>query len=285
MKLSFVSVLGALVVAHLSPVHALDCGKASSPVDKLICATPELRMADGAMSTAYFKLLHDTTDPDFHEGLIRSQRRWLKVRSYGPDRFGQAENDKTDDREVLLDMTRHRLSFLRSAEPIRTMEQQREIISKDGGGAFAGYKTYCVLQPPPYGSWDYECWGEAHRQHRDRVCSSVKEWASGHMTEYRRVSTLKAGELKFVVTCSIGDASASERCPELDDDAETKATAHWNADPEPSAILPASHAGDLWKYDPDIEPDVINQPWMHDCLFAPIYPPPEVSRPNSTAKK
>jgi hypothetical protein len=53
------------------------------------------------------------------------------VRSYGPDRFGQAEGDKTDDREILLIMSRERLTFLRTAEPIRTMEQEREIISKD----------------------------------------------------------------------------------------------------------------------------------------------------------
>jgi hypothetical protein len=41
-------------------------------------------------------------------------------------------------------------------------------------------------------------------------------------------------------------------------------------------------AGDLWKYDPDISPNAIDQRWMRDCLFAPTYPPPqEVSRPSS----
>jgi uncharacterized protein YecT (DUF1311 family) len=285
MKLTFLLPLGALLLACSSPVHALDCQKASSKVEKLFCSTPELKKADEAMSAAYFKLLRETTDPEFHAALILSQRRWLKVRSYGPDRFGQAEGDKTDDREILLIMSRERLTFLRTAEPIRTMEQEREIISKDSGGTFAGYKTYCVLQPPPYGHWTYECWGDAHRQHNDRVCSSVKEWASGHMTEHRRVGILKGGELKLVATCSTGYASQGEECPDRDDHAKTNATFHWNTNPDPAAQVPTSHADDLWKYDPDIEPDVINQQWMHDCLFAPIYPPPEVSRPNSPAEK
>ena len=103
------SALGALAVANPSPVHALDCRKASLPVEKLICATPELKQADDAMSAAYLKLLRTTADPDFHEGLIRSQRRWVEERSHGVDRFGAAAGfDRIDDREVLMDMTRDR---------------------------------------------------------------------------------------------------------------------------------------------------------------------------------
>lgn len=96
LKLTLPLVIGVLVIAHISSVSALDCGKASQPIEKLFCATPELKKADAAMSAAYLKLLHDTTDPDFHEALVRSQRRWLEVRSRGVDRFGTAENDKTD---------------------------------------------------------------------------------------------------------------------------------------------------------------------------------------------
>jgi uncharacterized protein YecT (DUF1311 family) len=134
MKPSVVWALGALIVAHASAVQALDCGKASLPVEKLFCATPELRQADEAMSAAYFKLLRETADPDFHEALIRSQRRWLEVRSHGVDRFGAAERDHTDDRKVLLTMTADRLSFLQTAAPVRAMEQQRKTALQDGGG-------------------------------------------------------------------------------------------------------------------------------------------------------
>jgi uncharacterized protein YecT (DUF1311 family) len=285
MKPSFLSALlgavCALVLVNLSPVHALDCAKASSPVDKLICATPDLKMADEEMGAAFFKLLRDTTDPAFHEALIQSQRRWLKVRESGPDRFGQAEDDKTDDRVVLLGMTRDRLTFLRTGAAIRVMEQERTIMSKDNGGPFAGFRTFCVLQPPPYGGWNYACWGEAHRQHNGRICSAVSEWASGHMSEYRVVSVLKNGEPRLVATCSTDEASTSDPCPEPDNDAAAKAVGRWSTNPELPRFLTVPHTDGLWTYDPDIEPDQLSQEWMRDCLFAPAYPLPELSRPDS----
>src|SRR5262249_43800131 len=166
MKPSVLLALAALAVAIPSAVHALDCRKASLPVEKLICGTPELKKADEAMSAAYFKLLRKTVDPGFHEALIRSQRRWVKIRLEGVDRFGAAENfdDGKDDREVLLEMTRDRLRRLESAEPIGAMEQQRKLAAQDSGGPFAGYQSDCFFEPPPYGSWGYICLGGAYRQ-------------------------------------------------------------------------------------------------------------------------
>jgi uncharacterized protein YecT (DUF1311 family) len=278
-KLTFLVSLSVLLLADSSHVYALDCTKTSSPVEKLICSTPQLKKTDEAMSAAYFKLLRETTDPDFHEALIRSQRRWLEVRSHGPDRFGQAEGDTTDDREILLKMTRERLTSLQTAEPIHMLELQRKIVFNDGDGTFAGYRTYCVLQPPPYGNWNYECWGDTLRQHNDRICSSSMEWASGHMTEYRAVSVLKDGEPKVVATCSTGYATT--KCPDPNADVWTKLDAHWNSTPNPSEALPTSRMADLWKFDPDIDPGETDQAWMHDCLFSSTYPPPEVSRPSS----
>lgn len=281
MKYSSLLPLFALVVLPIS-AHALDCTKATSKVDRLICATPELKKADEAMSAAYFKLLQETTDPEFHEALIASQRRWLKVRSLGPDRFGAAEDDKTDDRDVLTKMTHDRLAFLHTAEPIRVMEQERNIMSKDSGGKFAGFRTVCVLQPPPYGAWAYECWGDTVRQHNDRVCSSAMGWMSGHMTEYRTVSVLKGGEPKIVATCAAGyDETSWARCPEPNVHVSTEKDAHWNTtpdqSPDPAQALPAV---DLWKFDPDIDdPSASDQLWMHVCLFTATYPPSEASWP------
>ncbi|WP_027553904.1 lysozyme inhibitor LprI family protein [Bradyrhizobium sp. Cp5.3] len=280
MKFPFLASLWALVLVHPSPLYALDCTKASSPGEKLFCATPKLKKADEAMSAAYFKLLRETTDPEFHDALIRSQRRWLEVREHGPDRFGQAKRDTTDDREILFTATYDRMIFLQSGDPILNMEQQRKLRLKDSGGAFAGYKTSCVLQPPPYGSWNYECWGEALRQQNERICSSVVEWASGYMTEHRAVSVLKDGKPTFVATCSTGHASTSEQCPLPDGDVWNKLDGRWNTNPAASDNLPAWDAGDLWKYDPDISLNATDQRWMQDCLFAPTYPPsPETSRP------
>jgi uncharacterized protein YecT (DUF1311 family) len=286
MKLSVTLALGALIVAHAYPVRALDCGKASLPLEKLFCATPELKKADEAMSLAYFKLLRETADPDFHELLIRSQRRWLEVRSHGVDRFGAAEGDETDDRKLLLNMTRDRLTFLQTAAPIHAMERQRKITNQDSGGSFVGYETSsCFFPPPPYGNWGYICLGAVHRQHNDRICSVATEWASGRTSEYRLLSVLKNGEPKPVAACDTGYGATSGQCPEPDDDAETKAVAHWTTNPESSDELPTPHASGLWKYDPDIDPAISDQPWMRDCLFASTYPPPELSRPDPAPKK
>jgi len=75
-----------------------------------------------------------------------------------------------------------------------------------------------------------------------------------------------------MASCSTGYAEMSEQCPEPDDDAETKAVAHWNTNPEPSNELPTPHASGLWKYDPDIDPRITDQPWMRACLFGSTYP-------------
>lgn len=108
MKFTVVASLGLFVLFQSSAAFALDCTKASSPVDKLICATPSLKQADEAMGQAYFKLLRETDNPDYHEALIRSQRRWLKARADSPDRFEQDDNGKTDGRKALLQITNAR---------------------------------------------------------------------------------------------------------------------------------------------------------------------------------
>jgi uncharacterized protein YecT (DUF1311 family) len=278
MKTYFLLVFGFFSVASSSPAHALDCKKVSTSVEKLICGNQELKRVDEAMSAAYFKLLRETTDPDFHEYLIRSQRRWVQVRSQGPESFGAADNDKTDDRQVLLKITRDRLDSLRSGELIRKMEQQRDTASKENGGPFAGYATGCISYPPPYSNWGYDCAGTWQRQNHDRICGAHTSWASGHTTEYRLVSALITGEPKLVARCSTGYETTNERCPDSLDDAETKAVAHWNTNPQPDRSLPTARRDNLWKYDPDIELDEPDPKWMRDCLFAPNFPPAELNR-------
>ena len=54
-------------------VDRIDLAKASGPIEKMLCSTAELKKADDDMSAAYFKLLRETKDPDFHAALIRSQ--------------------------------------------------------------------------------------------------------------------------------------------------------------------------------------------------------------------
>ncbi|CCD84132.1 conserved protein of unknown function [Bradyrhizobium sp. ORS 285] len=270
------------------PAQALDCAKAQQPVDKIICATPELRKADEAMSAAYFKLLRETTDPEFHEALIRSQRRWLKTRSGGVDRFGAAENDseaQLSDARILLDLTRGRAYQLQSGAFTRALERQRQIVAKDSGGAFAGYDpASCFFSPPPYGNWNYTCLSSMYRQHQDRICSVSLEWASGHISETRSLDVVKDGLASPKASCAIRDFAGDDKCPEPDDDADTKDIAHWTIASPGAASVPAPTPERRWKYDPDADARLDNQPWMQDCLFAPVFPPPGQTRPAPGAK-
>ncbi|MHC2624681.1 uncharacterized protein YecT (DUF1311 family) [Bradyrhizobium huanghuaihaiense] len=270
--------LVACAVISSSPVLALDCAKASHEAEKIICSFPEAKKVDEAMSAAYFALLRRTTDPEFHEALIRSQRRWIEARSRGVPRIDGQEDEETDDRKVLLKITRDRLDFLKGSRPIHTMEQQRKVASKESGGPFAGYEGPCDFMPPRFGHWEYACWIATHRQHKDRVCSVGAEWASGHTTERRLVSIVASGELKPAASCYTG--YAGHTCPDTENNANMAAAAHWNTNPKISfGDLGPSRAGSLWKYDPD-GPAGYDEPWMQDCLFAPNYPPADVSRPD-----
>jgi uncharacterized protein YecT (DUF1311 family) len=283
MKLASLLVAPVLVVAAFCPAYALDCGNASLQVEKLICMTPELKKADEAMSAAYFKLLRQTTDPEFHEALIRSQRRWLQARSRGVPRFDGMEDQEPDDRKVLLKITRDRLEVLGGTGLIRTMENQWKIASKDSGGPFAGYEASCEFLPPRYGNWNYVCWITAHREHKDRICSVAEDWASGHTTQHRLVSVVNNGEPKPVASCHTG--YAGNTCPDPENIVGIGADAHWNTNPQPSATdLRPPRAGSLWKYDPDI-PSETDEPWMRDCLFASTYPTPDASRPDPVPEK
>ncbi|UPT86011.1 lysozyme inhibitor LprI family protein [Bradyrhizobium barranii subsp. apii] len=278
MKLVSVLALAACAVISPSAVHALDCAKASLEAEKFICASPEAKKADDAMTAAYFALLRRTTDPDFHQALIRSQRRWIEARSRGVPRIDGEEDEEPDDRKVLLKITKDRLNFLKGNEPICTMEQQRKIASKESGGPFAGYEGPCGFMPPRYGHWEYVCWIATHRQHKDRICSVGEEWTSGHTTERRLVSVVTNGELKPVASCYTGYAGS--KCPDPESLANVEAAAHWNTNPQISfGDLGPPRASRLWKYDPD-GPAGYDEPWMQDCLFAPSYPPPDLSRPD-----
>jgi uncharacterized protein YecT (DUF1311 family) len=277
-KLVSALVLVACAVMPSTAVHALDCAKASLEAEKLICAFPEAKKADEAMSAAYLALLRRTADPEFHAALIHSQRRWIEARSRGVPRIDGQGDDEPDDRKVLLKMTRDRLTFLKGDGPIHAMEQQRKFASRESGGPFAGFEGSCGFMPRRFGNWEYVCWIATHRQHKDRICSVGEEWATGHTTERRLVSVVTNGEPKPIASCYTGYAGLN--CPDPENLSNGEAAAHWNTNPRISfGDLGLPRAGHLWKYDPD-GPAGYDEPWMQDCLFAPSYPPPAVSRPD-----
>jgi uncharacterized protein len=67
-----------------APVRAagIDCAKAQTPVERLICADPALRQADGAVAEAFAAALAAAPDP----ATVRAaQRHWLAARNACPD--------------------------------------------------------------------------------------------------------------------------------------------------------------------------------------------------------
>ena len=220
--------------------------------------------------------------------MIQSQQRWLKTRLAGPQRFGSTDGNKTDDRELLHSWTSGRLYFLTHGQPIKAMEEQRRIAAQDSGGRFAGYATTCGFSPQPYGAgdWDYTCASAVYRQHRDRVCSLPTMWAGIHTTDIRVLSVVENDKARPAASCWTGYAATDAPCPDRNQSAEDKARARWKMNPNEAPDLMTvrlpGNTGALWKYDPDLMPSQYEQPWMNECLFAPVFPPPEQSRPNAT---
>jgi uncharacterized protein len=271
------------------PAAAPDCARLTQPIAKMLCASASLRKLDDEMTAAYLKLLGETTDPDFHAALIASQLRWLKARLAGPQRVGLADGDKTDDRELLHRWTAGRLYFLTHGQPIKAMEEQRRIAARDSGGRFAGYATTCGFSPQPDGGgdWPYSCATAVYRQHHDWVCSVTTMRAGIHTTDIRVLTTVaNENRPRPLASCWIGYAATDALCPDRNQSAEDKARARWKRDPGEATDLVMvrlpGNTGALWKYDPDLTPAQYEQPWMDDCLFAPVFPPPEQSRPNAT---
>jgi uncharacterized protein YecT (DUF1311 family) len=59
---------------------SFDCAKASTAIERAICAKPELARADRTMDTAYRALLAKLTDPA-KEHLVKDQARWIASRN------------------------------------------------------------------------------------------------------------------------------------------------------------------------------------------------------------
>ena len=99
------------------------------------------------------------------------------------------------------------------------------------------------------------------------------------------VSIVRDGAPKVIATCSTGYESTDEQCPDPDDDAETRAIAHWNTSPTDSSFWTDGVHHKAVKYDADLDPTDIDQPWFNECLTSSVYPPPPAISPNLAPKK
>ena len=72
-RVSFLAI--ALVVANPAPVlAALDCSRAKSNTEKLLCSNPRLAEADERMARAFRGAIHRGADP---KTLMETQRVWI----------------------------------------------------------------------------------------------------------------------------------------------------------------------------------------------------------------
>lgn len=73
-----------LLLSAATPARAagIDCAKAATPVERMLCADPGLRQADAAVAEAFAAARDAAPDP---AALRDAQRQWLKARNACPD--------------------------------------------------------------------------------------------------------------------------------------------------------------------------------------------------------
>jgi uncharacterized protein YecT (DUF1311 family) len=260
-----------------TPAAAIDCRKAASAIEHMICADPQLERADSALGAAYASLLKSTSDPEIHTMLVAGQRRWLARRDEQlGDLDGTADPspDAKAKRRILLDAMTDRTKYLARRSDrdhavfalVETALDQRKFARSLTGGAFAGVETSCDFLPQA-GHYTYGCFAERHYQNKDRVCSVREDWASGSVTETRYVGRIVDGKLQTVATCSIGGGDAGGLCPDPEDHSPMQG--HWKSVTDEPAAPPPSPP--LPKLDAELGPDP-DDPWLHACLTDSSYP-------------
>lgn len=107
--LGVLSVTAAVTAGVTSPSLAIDCSKASTPVERAICADPAAKAADDAMGAAYAALIARLS-PEAAAALKSSQRAFLKQRE---DRCGYLAGAELA--ACLTERTEWRTRFLSAA--------------------------------------------------------------------------------------------------------------------------------------------------------------------------
>ena len=106
-RLAFSAAASAAVLSLL-PAAAFDCKAAASPTEKAICADPELKTADDAMSAAYDAVMA-RIDAGQQAMLKANQKSWLETRD------GNCMSGAPEANACLLEVTKVRTAFLTGA--------------------------------------------------------------------------------------------------------------------------------------------------------------------------
>jgi len=278
--------LGMLVGFGILPTaaHAIDCSKASTKLDRLICSDKRLVSADAAMGKAYAALLKNSPDAATQKLMVGSQRRWITARD---EAFGDLDTladvktgnpyTKAEQREILLDaiekrtqqLTEHVLGKPQYPRLVQTVLDQRTFASRFSGGPFSGLSVSCEFLPQS-GRYSYGCFGTHFYQNKDRICSVSIDWASGSISEIRAMANVVDGKPTLVATCKPGE----NRCSS--EDAANTDLPGWNQSAQLFAvdavqIYKQLGAASLSEFDPEM-PEEESQQWLQSCLSDPRYP-------------
>jgi len=278
----------AALLALSAPALALDCGKASTKLERAICGDKRLKAADAAMAQAYAQILKAAAgDAEIHEMLVASQRRWLAARDQDlgdPESWPEdADRDVDTWHDKILSLMQDRTNVLKDrskTEPgqfslIAEAQAQRRFLARYTGGPFAGFETRCEIFPTHAGSWAdyYSCFATRTYQNHDRVCSVDEDWATYRTYETRSIADVVDGKLKPVASCAV-DGNNDSTCP--DGPASDNPEARWNLQPKAEEAGNAgsadAKAAALPKLDAEAWGSLDDTPWMRACLTDPDYP-------------
>lgn len=273
---------GTLAMFGLAaPAHAINCSKASTAVEHLICGDRTLQNADAAMGKAYEAIVKSTDDAEIRAMLVASQKRWLNKRDlrlgqiFDPDASAEKAS-KAELQHNLLAAMADRTAALTArsktdphvAQLIAVALGQRKFAAQYTGGPYAGVDSDCDFMPGtpmdrgPYG---YSCFATRSYQNHDRVCTTSTDWATYRVYETHTVATVVGNHLKTIATCSVDGGG----CPDPD---APNDPANWDRNPKNADVVIDPAGAPLSKVDGDAGPDD-DDPWLHACLTDSTYPP------------
>lgn len=274
MKYLAVAALLLTLTSETTLAQAMDCAKAASEIERLICADSRLIAADAAMGGAYASILRRTDDAEIRSMLLASQRRWIAARDQDlgglreriDNRTGEPYTRQAQGTIVLKAIearTRQlsRMSDQASARPeqVQRAIDQRTLQARFTGGRFAGSRVACEFVPQG-DSYAYGCFGTRFYQHDHRVCSLSQDWASGVLYQTRAVADVIDDKPTLIATCQPGIKDCAEGSPGWnartdDPDADTQRI-YDQIDKTPLATLDAELD----------EPQEDDAQWLTQCL-------------------
>ncbi|WP_435655360.1 lysozyme inhibitor LprI family protein [Brucella pituitosa] len=264
------SVLAALC-ALSAPALAIDCSKAQTPSEKLICSSKSLQKADSRLNKTYAATLKAALDEETRAMLVTSQKRWIAARDKSLEGIIEEPDSASDGKsavQIADSMIAERTAQLEEKgrrSLIEVARTQRAFLNQFSGGDYAGYETSCDMLPPDQA---YNCFPTRHYQNGDRVCSVEEYWATNTGYMKRFIANIIDGKPKLIASCSFnGDDNT---CPTTSGEEQS-----WNVKPKPQPTLYSS-TPEL-KLDGEVN-DSDDYDWLKTCLTDKSFPVADPTR-------